>query len=326
MAVGLAALPITHNILARNDAPPAPKELPMSQPAEDIRDYAFTYRAEGGGERSPGIFTYLTDIRVSGKAGRAAMLLNRHNGDLAGRPVGLFASTLQPGMVGQIASAIEDTRWADLPQPTKGDVNATMLMLDYSRGPKIIRREFNARNLEFIRSIGPVMKSVDEVGAALLSHPSRAVSVVANRTSSGFSLTITNVGFGPVIIGDPRPSAKGEGGSVTFNVALAPEQKPGTFAMPPIWQPVPLAPGDGDRKPVELAPGKGFTADSAPWPAPEAGGKFVVQAVWSDYDGPVVDEKTVMGALPDPQSDDVRPYVVRGAAFSRFVNFVVEKK
>lgn len=341
LALLLAPVLIACATQPKQPAQPAsqlPKEPPMSQPTStptapapstkpaQPRDYTFAYRVEGGGEHTPGLYAYLTDIRVHGQSRRAVMLLNRHNGDLAGRSVGLFSGTLQPILAEQLAEDIEATKWADLPQPTKGDVNSPMLHLDYAHNTLIIRRDFNARNLEFIRSIPKVMKDVDDVGSLLASQPARAVNVAVARTSSGFNLTITNVGTGPVIIADPRPNAKGEGARATIQVAESPQQQPGSFALPPVWKPLALQPRDAEAKAITLAPGKAFTAESVAWTEPPNGGKFVAQAQWSDYAGPQVEAKEVMPMVPDPQSDDSRPYVVRGAAFSRFVNFTVEKK
>jgi hypothetical protein len=322
--VGIAAALLTCCVAATQK----PEELPMPQPASNQpADYTFSFRSEGGGEHSPGVYAYLTDIRVSGKSRRAVMLLNRHNGDLLGRAVGLFSGSLQHALADSLSSDIEATRWAELPQPTKGDVNSPMLHIDYSHAQVIIRRSFNARNLEFIRSIPGVMKDIDDVGSALLSQPARAVSVAVARTGSGFNLTITNVGTGTVMIADPRPNAKGEGARAAFKVAESAPQQPGTFSAPPIFKPLALQPREGDPKPIELAPGKSFTADSVPWPEPAAGGKFVAQASWTDYDGPEVEAKSVMPTMPDPESTaDARPYVVRGAAFSKYLNFTVEKK
>ena len=54
----------------------------------------------------------------------------------------------------------------------------------------------------------------------------------------------------------------------------------------------------------------------------------VVRASWEDYVGPEVDPKTVMPMIPEPDHavQDPRPYVMRGAAFSKTVAFVVDGK
>lgn len=299
----------------------------MAQPADEKRDYTFTYRAEGGGEAVPGVFTYMTVMRVHGPTGRATMVLNRHNGDLIGKPVGLFGTQLTPSQTLDIASAIEGTKWAELPQPAKGDINAPMLAIDYAHGLRIIQRSFNARNLEFIRSIEPVMSRVDELGSTLLTKPQRALDIALQRTSGGFKVVFRNVGTGPIIVADPRRAAGAPGADrVVVNVAEEIEQTPGAFALPPVWKPVALQPLGSAPASVTIAPGRAHEVETVAWAPPASGGKFVAQAIWTDYVGPVVDPSSVMPMVPDPQENDERPYVVRGAAFSSFLKFAVERK
>lgn len=297
-----------------------PKEPTMAQPAEDTRDFTFMYKAQGGGEAAPGVYAYTTVMKVHGQSGRALMVLNRHNGDLIGKPVGLFAGQLPSQQVADIGAAVEGIKWGELPQPTKGDVNAPMLALDYSRGLKIIQRSFNARNLEFIRSITPVMKRVDELGSGLLTKPARAVEVSVTRSGKAFKLAIKNVGSGPVMIADPRVAGSAPG-STRGSVSVAEEavQTPGSFALPPIWGPIALQPLGNAPATITLAAGQTHEVETVPWSPPSSSGKYVVQGSWTDYLGPIVDPRDVMPFIPDVESADPKPYVIRGAAFSRYL-------
>ena len=268
----------------------------MSQPADAQRDFMFTFRADGDGEAAPGVFTYMTVLRVYGQAGRALMVLTRHNGDLLGRPVGLFSEALTAERTKEVATAVEGVKWAELPKPIGGDISGSMLSIDYTHGPRIIQRKFNSWNTEFVRAIAPVMGQVDQLGSALLAKPQRAVDVTVTRTPAGFKLVIRNVGVGAVMIADPRqpagaPAAAGATrGTVTL--AAEPEQKPGWTAMPPAWRPVPLEPLGNASPTVMILPGKTHEVDTVPW-TPPGPGKYMAQGIWKDYAGPEVDPNPV---------------------------------
>lgn len=296
-------------------------------PVDPVRDFTFTYKAMGGGEVSPGVYATMTVLSVNGRTGQGLMLLNRHNGDLLGQPVGIFTHTFNPERMTDIVSAFESTKWADLPQPTKGDVNAPMLSVDYGRGTLIIQRSFNARSLEFIRSIPAVMKQVDDLATALVTKPARAVICSVERSTDGFSLVITNVGTGPVVLADPRPADETEAtGRGQVKVAIEVPEVPGSFAMPPIWQTIPLALRGDSAASVTLAPGQSHKVPTVPWQPTASEGTYVAQAIWTDYAGPAVDHAKHLPLIPDPTAmDAAKPYIIRGAAFSSYTKFPAKK-
>jgi hypothetical protein len=109
----------------------------MSGP-DEARNYTLTFRSEMDGV-APGVFAYLTVMRIDGLSGRAAMLVNRHNGDIV-HPVGLFGTKLPQLQVEGLAAVIDSIKWGALPKPTSGDVNAATLSIDYAHGSRIIQR------------------------------------------------------------------------------------------------------------------------------------------------------------------------------------------
>jgi hypothetical protein len=299
------------------------KEPKMSGSADDARNYTLTFRSEMD-RVAPGVFAYMTVIRVDGMSGRAAMMVNRHNGNLV-HPVGLFGTKLAQMQVEGLAAAIDSIKWGTLPQPTGGDINAATLSIDYAHGSRIIQRTFNARNAEFVRALSPVMSKVDELGSMLIAHPQRAVEVAVVQTASGFRLILRNVGTGPVMIADPRQPGPTPGttrGAV--KVAEWPEQA--DFAMA-IWKSVALQSAGNAPDQVTISPGKTFEVDTVAW-TPATSGRYVAEGSWKDYVGPAVDPKAVMPMLPDRHGaeTDARPYVVRGAVFGAYLNFKIEKR
>ena len=291
-------------------------------PADPAREFNFTYKAMDGGEVASGVYAGMTVIAFDGTTGQALMFLNRHNGDLLGKPVGLFAHTFNADRAAQIVAAVEGTKWADLPQPTKGDVNAAMLAIKYGRGTMIVQRSFNARNLEFIRSIPAVMQQVDDLGTALVTKPIRAVTCDVERTADGLALVLTNVGTGPVVIADPRPADVNDlDAKSSFKVCIEVPEVPGSFASPPIWQTIALAPRGDAPASITLAPGQSHKVASVPWHPSASEGTYVAQARWQDYAGPAFDQAKHLPLIPEVTKMDAKPYVVRGAAFSTYTKF-----
>lgn len=283
--------------------------------------YTFTFRAEAGGGGA-GPAQYSTLLRVDGARGRALLLLNRHNGDTVRRPIGLFATTLSPVETSQLAAVIDAVRWAELPRPEGGDVSAAMLGLDYARGGRIVQRRFNARNHALIEALAPLMSAVDELSSTLLTEPRRAIDVSLQRTGRGFTLTLRNVGTGPVMLADPRALGRA-------SIAVAPDVRPtpGRFSPMPTFLPVPLEAPAAPGTSISLAAGQTCDMDSVAWAAPAAG-SYVAQGSWKDYAGPAAEPDALLPALPDGEDvdSDPRAYPLRGAAFSGYVHFTAEKR
>lgn len=294
----------------------------MSQPAHEDRDFHFSFRSEMD-KIAPDLAGYMQVIRVDGATGKAVMLLNRYGGDLAERPVGLFGMALSKPQVAGVAEAIERIKWAELPRPQGGDINAAVLSIDFSRGTKIIQRSLNSRNAELLRELAPVMNQVTALSSALREHPLRAVTVSVAQSGDGFRLTLRNVGSGPVLLADPRHVPPGSQKTrAVIRVAAAP---PGVDFTDLVWESVPLAPLGSAPAVVILGPGKTHEVNTVAWTAKQ-GGDHYLQAAWKDYVGPQVNPHDVMDAVPDPDKmGDPRPYVIRGAAFSTDVKFVASR-
>ncbi len=297
-------------------------EQSLNQTAGDSRHYNLTFRSLTDFV-APGLYAYMTVTRIDGSNCRALMLLNRHGGDRPNRPIGLFGTTLSRDDTDAIGATIDAIRWQDLPAPTTGEISAATLELEYHHGEHEVRQTFNAGNVGLQHpSLRPMMQRLDEIGGTLLMHPERTVSVAIARTDRGFKLILKNTGDGPVIIADPRPSTGAEAaGRGVVGVANAPDQTAG-FQPVPALTPIPLKAIAAGAPAIILAPGQAFEAETVAWTAPMAG-RYFAKGSWIDYTGPKSEPGTVMPVIPDPgaEAGDKRPYPIRGAAFSGYLQF-----
>lgn len=288
----------------------------------DPNHYRLTFRSAMdriGNDRE--LFAYLNVLRVDGASGRAIMVLNRENGDLPGRPVGVFATTLKKDQIRALGAAIEGVKWNETGSLKGGDITAATMSLDYSRGAKIIQREFNAMNGQFLDAIRPAMDQITDLMLKVEENPARAIAVAVVQSPSGFKLVVRNVGTGPVVIADPRhPGQDGASTCGWVGAARDVPQPPGTGPIP--LQPVGF-PALGAAPPfVTIPAGKAIEVDTSAW-RPSGAGKYFARGNWKDY-GPVSgDPKAFMPLVPDPAAfdQDTRPYRIRGAAFSKALFF-----
>jgi len=288
--------------------------------ANESPDFTLTFRSLSD-LVSPGIYAYMTVTRVDGASSRALMVLNRYGGDLINRPVGLFATSLSRSDRAALSAAIEGVDWNALPEPTKGDISAASLELEYSHGSHSVRKAFSASNLELLHALSPVMEQLDRLGGTLLAHPERAISVSVVRTNQGLKLILRNVGTGAVLVADPRlPSASA--GTRRGSIGVARENEAsGGFRPLPTLTPVQLQPPTGPTS-VLLTPGQTLEVETVPW-SPSVPGKYMAKATWIDYTGPDANPNSIMPMIPDPSTEpgDSRPYAIRGAAFSSYIHF-----
>lgn len=318
----------THDSQSDNDAKPSTTET-ATEP------YRLDFRVRGGGVMATvgavEIHEWMTWLRVRSDLGVAMMVLGRHNGDLQGRPVGLFAVTLRADELDALRNLVESIKWAQLPPPTGGDVTASNLEIDYARGSLLIRREFNARNREFIAAIGSLLDPLNEKLGAMLERPANALTVVVSATPDPqtpglvhLSFELHNIGTGPVALVDPRvPSPKGQPRARFMLTANSNDGRP------PVWIPIALPPlPEGQPELLTLAAG-GKLVVPMQWQATQAG-SFYLRGDWIDYDGPPpTDEHAPVMPLPVDLADGYTghgPYAVRGATFSNAIPFTIAAK
>ncbi len=211
------------------------------------------------------------------------------------------------------------------PSADSGPVPAATLELEYRRGDQSLRYAFNASNFELLHELSPLMQQLDRLGGALLAHPERSISVAVVRTGAGFELVLKNVGNGPVMVADPRVSTTSTAASrCVVGVAMDQDEGPG-FHPSPEFTSIPLKPSPAGAAAVVLAAGQSLNLETVPW-SPPAPGRYLANAGWTDYAGPAIDSSTVMPMIPDPggEQGDRRPYLIRGAAFSSYLQFTVK--
>lgn len=303
--------------------------------AEPDSNFHLRFTVEGGREYVGGLYQWMTVLNVRGGAPtQSSMLLTRHNGDLIGRPVGLFSDSIPVVRAQQMAARLDALASATLPKPTKGDVNASALQLDYRHGSRVISIQSNARSLASLGgAINPVMDDLRALMSALLTKPERALSVsVENGEESPagmrFRIRLTNIGTSDLIVADPRIVARGSPEPRAFmRVAPAPVTAPGAMEIPPRWRPLGLEPPPPDvpDEGLTIQPKESLVVLSALWtPIP---GNFLAQAVWQDYFGPAkIDPLKVQPPIPKDAGPDTKPFVIRGAAFSSYLRFAINKK
>jgi hypothetical protein len=299
------------------------KEQSMSEDADPSR-YHLTFRSTMDRMgKDPELFAYLNVLRVEGATGQAMMLLNRQGGDLPGTPIGVFSTTLKKEQVLALGVAIEGVKWNETGSFNGGDIHAANLSLDYSRGTRIIQRDFNAMNGQMLNAISAIMSQITEMMRLLEDHPSRAIDVAVARTASGLKLVIRNIGTGSVVIADPRhPGSEMPPTCGWVGVAREVPEVHGVFRSPIPLQPIPL-PSLGIAPPwVTIAPGKSIDVETVAW-TPSGAGKYFARGNWKDYSPIAGDPKAFLPLVPDPRDieHDERPYRIRGAAFSSVLRF-----
>src|SRR5436309_2942254 len=83
-----------------------PAATPTAAPAT-TPDYTLSFRSETGTPYPDGLYQWTSALIVRGGARpAAAMVITRHNGDLIGRPIGLFAAPLAPEKARRLSEGI----------------------------------------------------------------------------------------------------------------------------------------------------------------------------------------------------------------------------
>jgi hypothetical protein len=274
------------------------------------------------------IHEWMTWLRVRSDLGLAVLILGRHNGDLQGQPVGLFASSLRAAELDELRGLVESIQWAQLPPPTGGDVTASTLEIDYARGNLLINRQFNARSREFIAAIGSLMDPLSDKLGQMLAAPANALTAVSALSPDAHDPALVHLRFelqnggpGPIVVVDPRIPGADRRPRGRLMVTLQTEE-----FRPPVWAPIDLPPlPEGQPEQVTLAAGAKLVVPVS-WRAPQAG-TYYLRADWIDYVGPAAELAPVM-PLPADLGEGYAAhgaYAVRGAAFSHAVPFEVAK-
>ncbi len=280
-----------------------------------------------------GLYQWTSVVNLSGGAvPRASLLLTRNNGDLIGAPVGLFSDSLPADIAGRLVERLDRISSSNLAPPPGAakEGKPFKFQISYQHASFVISNSrFSSQNAKFFDVISPVIEDLQVIMSRLLDKPERAVLASVEKsddTSKGlrFMMRLTNVGSAEVMVADaritrpeaPKPRAY-------FNVAPMPANVPGQMPIPPRWLPLGVEPpsqGFVDNG-VILKPKESLSILSVPWVAPKAG-EYAVQAIWEDYHGPdLINPAAVQPAIPASAVPNSRPFVVRGAAFSRYLIF-----
>lgn len=318
------------------DPAPTPFDLSAGSGAESaLPEFRLQFTSAGGEHHPGGLYEWMSVLNVrGGMPPWASMMVTRHNGDLIGRPVGLFSGPLPSARVRRLVELLDAVDPGSLPKPTAGDVNANNLQLSYRRGKRELACACNVRDQAYLAVIGPVVAELAPMMSELLVKPERAITVSVEKSEDGgpgtrLRMLLTNVGTGDVLVADPRLVSPGSPEPRAFmQVAPRPARVPGEMVIPPRWQRVGLepAPPEVADEGRTIRSKDSLTILSATWNAP-APGDYVAQAVWQDYVGPTkLDLTKVQAAVPKDAEGSDKVFVVRGAAFSSYVRFTVSAK
>ncbi len=291
-------------------------------------DFRLQYTVEGGQKFGNGLSQWMSALSIQGGATpRALMLVTRYNGDLMGRPVGLFSDSLAPLRVRRLVERLDAVASGALPAGG-GDPGASTPRLYYQHGPRIISVGFDPRDQAFLNAIGPAMGDLTDLMSDLIKKPERAVTVSVERSEDAgrglrLRLRLTNVGSGEVIVADPRMASRISPEPRAFlQVTPMPVRVPGQVERPPSWRRIGLEPPPPDvpDEGLTIKPKESITFLSASWTPPTPSDRYVVQAIWQDYYGPAkIDPEKVQPAIPKEAAPSDKPFVLRGAAFSSYL-------
>lgn len=307
---------------------------PESRPAaEPVPDFRLQFTSTGGAPLGDGLYEYTTVLNMQGGARpRALMLLNRHNGDLIGKPIGTFSDMVPAPRARQVAKAVEDLIAKGMPQATGGDARANTLKLEYSEGKRKFTATLNAMDRSSLAALAAVMTELQPVMLQLLNRPERAVTVSVERLPDApdagggnggikFQLKLTNVGIHEVLVGDPRiPARAGQKPRAIVRVAATPVKKPGFMDPPLYWDTVrlELPPAGTLDTGIVIKPGDTLSVATMPWIPPKPG-EYVVQGVFQDGSGAgKTDPTKLQPAIPTDAAPDAKLLMLRGMAFSKY--------
>ena len=327
---------------AQSEGPTSTSNESSTAPLADREPFELDFHVRGGQTMARVLGTqqamieihqWETWLRVHSAKRAARMVLTRHNGDMVGRPIGLFGLALNDEQLISLRQSVESIAWDNIPAADPVELTADGLSLAYQRGSKHLRRDFNTSNRAILSALWPVMEQLNAWSAQALAHPMAALALTlraqidpANKRRCLLRLAIENSGKWPIVMADPRARSASdrEQSRVRWMVAPAPSS---TMVEPTPWSTIESALMVKDQADdITIAAGGKFEM-STPWQAPQPGA-YVAQVQWYDYGGPLRPSPQHLPFMPlsspstpEPASS---PYPVRGAAFSAYAALKIE--
>lgn len=260
--------------------------------------------------------------------GLALLTVTRSGQDLPGDAVGLYHARITSEELDTLRAAVEGTPWAQLPRPVGGHLNLPHLRIAYEREGLLIERGFNAGNDAFIAAIAPLWQRLDACLARAMKSAASTLELSLSAKVDEqdplqleLELVLRARGIGHVVINDPRlPAASGHAPRLRLRVGKQVSDNPIARLANPSELRLP-GPAEGDQAAptMVLRPNRRVRV-KLPWRAPGPG-RYVFDAAWEDYAGPVVAAhgQTPFMPLPrtGPSSLGSGPYPVRGALFAQ---------
>lgn len=273
------------------------------------RPHVFMLRLQTKGGTSLGqdLQERQSDLVIDGEKGTAFLERHRSESDGEGEPIGQFKMALGTPTLRHIEDIVQAVRVGSLGPPTRGGPGASTLELMVRSGEHTDTKLLSTFDIPQMQQLRPLKAALNGVVLELYQHPVAAVRVsVQHQQQRGehrFVLELQNLGHERVLLHDPRLLPGSNDRWAGVRVSLYPPEVPGVTAPPLKWQPLFLSPPPKDApasRDVEIAPGGSISFSTQAWQPGEKGIRYLVQGVWSDYEG-------------DPGGS---AYRLRGAAFS----------
>ena len=258
--------------------------------------------------------------------GLALLTVTRNGQDLPGDAVGLYHARINAEELETLRAAVEGTQWAQLPRPSGGDFNLPHLRIAYEREGLLIDRSFNAGNSEFIEAISPLWQRLDACLERAMKSAASTLQLSLTATPDEqdpllleLELVLRARGIGHIVLNEPLlPPGPGHAPRLRLRVGQQLTDNPIARLANQTELPLP-APPEHAAPTMVLRPNRRVRI-KLPWRAPEPG-RYVFDAVWEDYAGPVAPAHGQTPFMPLPRTGPSAlgsgPYPVRGALFAQ---------
>jgi hypothetical protein len=231
------------------------------------------------------------DTRLRVDLGSRVVFLEKHQpgSDSGGEAIGTFRAEAPEVLIGRLRAELGRLDLGALPAAQEGGLGITNLELRVHGAGGVRSVVWTVRDGALAEQLEGVQNVLEELMRLAFAHPMQAIELFV-RTDPGLSLVVKNVGQEPVTFRNPRGLGAEQPGSewALVRVAEWPVVPQGVTPNPPEWRSVGLA-GAREHLPayVTLGPGEESVAAAAEW-TPRAGVRYLVQAGFSSYAGPVL--------------------------------------
>jgi hypothetical protein len=268
----------------------------MRSTSAPIRDW-LEYSSVGGRELGLALHEYETSLRIDLTSHVAFLEDHQPTSDKGGEPLGTSRAVVPVELASQLDDVLAATDLAGVPKSRRTGPGRSAIRIKHSTGSTSVEAAFSNRDLEALRSLEPLLQTLDDIKAFVAETPFQAIrlSLESSQSQGGavFRLDITNVGYQAVYLPDLAELARKSGGQPDhwFGVRIAEYPEPALgFTPPPFnWLRVELAgpwPASSVLHRLEPSCKLAFRTGMIKRVAPDV--RHLVQGVFSSYAGEAV--------------------------------------